>query len=279
MNNAWIMFLVMGTVPHYSSSSTTLPDLTGKDPRIIGKPSPSTQRCSTRIQATMDSMQNSKIVNAPVSVTSSMGVMDLAGYALHQHLRSAPYDMYVTSMKVHVPARTKWYRIEQCYFDPRNKSLETRMGFNDLAVSGIAKLYDENAVVQDPLLPVPADVCNMTLRLRKSGITMTTRSRNAGWRGPINIETKTQFIEPDYVSVYAAGCHKVSPRIEHRSDSALDENESVQGRYVSDLTREMEDVFVKGIQALLATYMEKQLQPALKETLSTNMGYTISYGK
>jgi hypothetical protein len=40
----------------------------------------------------------------------------------------------------------------------------------------------------------------------------------------------------------------------------------------------MEDVFLRGIQSLLIRYMEKQLQPALKETFMANMGYTVSYG-
>jgi hypothetical protein len=48
--------------------------------------------------------------------------------------------------------------------------------------------------------------------------------------------------------------------------------------YEADFTQEMEDVFLRGIQSLLTRYMEKQLQPALKETLMANMGYTVSYG-
>ena len=33
------------------------------------------------------------------------------------------------------------------------------------------------------------------------------------------------------------------------------------------------------IQSLLTCYMEKQLQPALKDTMMANMGYTVSYGR
>lgn len=87
-------------------------------------------------------------------------------------------------------------------------------------------------------------------------------------RGQFNIRTDSHFLEPGFISVYAYGCE---PRLrQHRRNFSEDEDEL--------LSREMEDIFLKGIRSLLTNYMQKQLQPAIKETLMTNMGYTLSYG-
>lgn len=44
------------------------------------------------------------------------------------------------------------------------------------------------------------------------------------------------------------------------------------------LRNELEKLFSMGVRGLLTTYMQRALQPAIKETLMENMGYTISYG-
>uniref|UniRef100_A0A1A9Z9L6 Uncharacterized protein n=1 Tax=Glossina pallidipes TaxID=7398 RepID=A0A1A9Z9L6_GLOPL len=44
------------------------------------------------------------------------------------------------------------------------------------------------------------------------------------------------------------------------------------------LSNELEKLFSLGVRGLLTTYMQKALQPAIKETLMENMGYTLSYG-
>lgn len=46
-----------------------------------------------------------------------------------------------------------------------------------------------------------------------------------------------------------------------------------------DMGQEMEDVFLRGIQPLLTTFLEKQLHPALRDSLMANMGYSASYGR
>lgn len=43
-------------------------------------------------------------------------------------------------------------------------------------------------------------------------------------------------------------------------------------------SRELEDLFSKGVRSILTSYMQKALQPAIKETLLESMGYTLSYG-
>jgi hypothetical protein len=221
---------------------------------------------------------------------SNSALVDLAGYALHQPMRSASYDMYVTNMRVHVPARTSWFRIDRCYYDPQNASVETRLSFRDLRVSGVVKLYDEKAVLQDPLLPTPTETCNMTLRLRQAGLGLSALPLHAS-RGNIELRTSAHFIQPQFVSVHSYGCEPPSrehrrsansnmatarkpPSREHRRSMAAARKGTEEG----DFMQEMEDVFLRGIQSLLARYMEKQLQPALKDTLMANMGYTISYG-
>lgn len=46
----------------------------------------------------------------------------------------------------------------------------------------------------------------------------------------------------------------------------------------SDIAREMEDVFLRSASQAITHYIERQLHPAIKETLMTSMGYTVSYG-
>ncbi|CAB0033023.1 unnamed protein product [Trichogramma brassicae] len=46
----------------------------------------------------------------------------------------------------------------------------------------------------------------------------------------------------------------------------------------ADIAREMEDVFLRSASQAITHYFEKQLHPAIKETLMLSMGYTISYG-
>lgn len=44
------------------------------------------------------------------------------------------------------------------------------------------------------------------------------------------------------------------------------------------IASEMEDVFLRGASQALTKYIERQLHPAIKETLMISMGYTVSYG-
>ncbi|KAJ9582235.1 hypothetical protein L9F63_003364, partial [Diploptera punctata] len=265
---AWFVFvLTMALSGHIVCISNTPSN--DRDSQCICEPSPGSNRCATRIENRMESMKKFQSSDKRDPVNSNAALVDLAGYALHQQLKTAPYDMYVTNMKVHVPARSNWFRIERCYYDPYNASVETKITFRDLKVSGIVKLYDEKAVLQDPLLPLPIETCNMTLRLRQAGLGITAHPLQVT-RGSVEMKTSAEFIKPDFVSVYAYGCSP--PSREHR------DIQKPERRQVSDFTQEMEDVFVRGIQSLLTRYMEKQLQPALKDTMMANMGYTVSYG-
>lgn len=267
-------------------------------------------------------------------------------------MRSAPVDMYVTRMRVRLPQNSNWVRVEKCYFDPRNVSLDTMLLFHDITISGNVDLYDANDLdrglppsrrlrrhyaearsidggpfVEDYPRNRGSHGCNMILRLRKAGIGFHTRPLNQQ-PGKFNVKTDSEFVEPGFISVYAYGCEKYinrnsvrnkdnlplkrrkrsdefsfDPRLRQfyndgldsraadnnwdtiyeprsrvnyersklfRPDDELDEAE--------DISREMEDIFTKGIRTLLTTYMKKELQPAIKDTLMRNMGYVISYG-
>lgn len=62
-------------------------------------------------------------------------------------------------------------------------------------------------------------------------------------------------------------------------DVIADEEYEPRGWHAGDgVTREMEDVFLRGASQALTSYIERQLHPAIKETLMLSMGYTISYG-
>lgn len=272
--------------------------------------------------------------------------LDLNGYSLHQHLRSAPVDMYVTRMRVRLPQNSNWVRVEKCYFDPRNVSLDTMLLFHDLTISGNVDLYDSNELDRDVppnrmrrnyaepsrydnpyLRHRNSNGCNMILRLRKAGIGFHTRPLNQ-LPGKFNVKTDSEFVEPGFISVYAYGCERYINRNSNRNKDNLplrrrkrsdefsfDPNFDVTSRdeplsrnsdnwdiiyeprsnrmnyersklfrpdndldEVEDISREMEDIFTKGIRTLLTTYMKKELQPAIKDTLMRNMGYVISYG-
>lgn len=78
--------------------------------------------------------------------------------------------MYVTDMRVRMPSSDSWVRVDRCFFDPRNSSLETRLLFSDLTISGRVNMLSEGELQREPLGPDPEASCNMVLRLRRAGI-------------------------------------------------------------------------------------------------------------
>lgn len=219
------------------------------------------RRCSDRLESALEKIRRRQL--------SKQKTLNLHGYSLHQQLRSVPYDMYVTEMRVRVPSTSSWVRVDRCRFEPRNSSLDTRLLFNDLTISGKVNLFNEGELQREPVKPNREDACNMILRLRRAGIGFHTEPLRLE-RGQFNVRTDSYFVEPGFISVYAYGCE---PRLKQHRRSFRDEEEEEE-----NLSREMEDIFLKGIRSLLTTYMQKELQPAIKETLMTNLGYTVSYG-
>ncbi|KAJ8924895.1 hypothetical protein NQ315_001052 [Exocentrus adspersus] len=217
-----------------------------------------THRCSVRLENALEQIRRRQV--------AKQRTLDLQGFSLHQQLRSAPYDMYVTDMRVRLPSSNSWVRVDKCRFNPRNSSLDTRLLFSDLTISGRVNLFNDLDLQREPISPDPEESCNMILRLRKAGIGFHTEPIRLE-RGQFNVRTDSHFVEPGFISVYAYGCE---PRNQRRRSFRVEDDE--------ELSREMEDIFLKGIRSLLTTYMQKELQPAIKETLMRNMGYTVSYG-
>ncbi|KAG7210420.1 hypothetical protein KM043_011952 [Ampulex compressa] len=128
-----------------------------------------------------------------------------AGVSYQQELRSAPLEMSVSRIAVKIPQGARdsggpWARVERCTYEPNNNSLQTRVIFSDLSVSGMVSLMP-----RDRKPPIPAESCRMSLRLRRAGIDFTT-SPIARGRGQIRIRTESSFLEPRFASIYAYGC-------------------------------------------------------------------------
>ncbi|KAL3275404.1 hypothetical protein HHI36_020168 [Cryptolaemus montrouzieri] len=120
-------------------------------------------RCTARLEDALEMIRRRQIAKKKT--------LHLNGYSLHQQLRSVPYDMYVTDMRVRLPTSASWVRVDRCRYDPRNTSLETRLLFNDLTISGRVNLFTgEDIQRQEGHALDLEDSCNMILRLRRAGI-------------------------------------------------------------------------------------------------------------
>nr|XP_022903090.1 uncharacterized protein LOC111415576 isoform X2 [Onthophagus taurus] len=225
-------------------------------------PSDPMRRCSERLDNALQEMRRRQ--------QAKQKSLHLSGYTLHQQLRSIPYEMYVTDMRVRLPSSTSWVRVDRCFFDPVNTSLDTRLLFSDLSIIGKVNLFGDGELLEkEPDQPDSEGSCNMILRLRRAGIGFHTEPIRRE-RGHFNVRTDSHFLEPGFISVYAYGCE--SHFREHRRSFSEANYED------EEIAREMEDIFIKGIRSLLTSYMQRELQPAIKETLMTSMGYTVSYG-
>lgn len=242
-----------------------------------------------------------------------------------------------------------WVRVEKCQFQPSNRTLETRLSFPDLTISGRVQMqpsFNRRADISGK--SNGARSCSMILRLRQAGIEFRTiplveqRSRTAA------VRTDSYFADPGFISVFAHGCDdlmaaatgfhgrtnsKRSPfsiapdhQREQRSapvQDAFNFDGDIMGNAMGDwgdmlavpqdrswaadeensaderrrrptnwqnvelassaerdeqYTRDLEDLFSKGVRGLLTTYMQRALQPAIKETLMESLGYRLSYG-
>ncbi|KAH8416989.1 hypothetical protein KR222_000872, partial [Zaprionus bogoriensis] len=84
-------------------------------------------------------------------------------------------------------------------------------------------------------------------------------------------EQLQQLVEPDaraFADIFSAGAGAAAA-------GGAGTHEELVGDAMSS---ELEKLFSMGVRGLLTTYMQRALQPAIKETLMENMGYTLSYG-
>ncbi|XP_046746943.1 uncharacterized protein LOC124411704 [Diprion similis] len=128
-----------------------------------------------------------------------------SGIIYQQVLRSAPLEMVVSRVSVKLPQDSRgrggpWAQVERCVYEPSNNSLQTRLVFSDLTVSGRITLLP-----LDYRVALPAESCRMTLRLRRAGVDFYT-SPIARGRGQMRIRTESSFLEPRFASIYAFGC-------------------------------------------------------------------------
>lgn len=145
------------------------------------------------------------------------------------------------------------------------------------------------------------DYCNMILRLRHAVIEFITvpllpqgddnEEHLDNGRYKINmkkieqtIRTDSHFVEPGFISVFAHGCNHVPNSIRASISPAsspllyidnLDSNRIIDDDKALD---NLDEIFSSGVRSLLTTYMQRHLQPAIKETLMESMGFKLSYG-
>lgn len=209
-------------------------------------------RCMARVQSALGDMlsatgstgtKNGNRRHTGMPSTSTTGIMDLSGYALHQKLRTAPgAEMYVTRMRAKVmPPRDgagtmdsspadawsdrSWAKVDGCRYDPLGNVLEARMRFGrSLMVSGSVRLLygGGNRVGASSLSSETG--CDMTLRLRpRAGLEFTAMPLTMPEKSPPNrltatptmtIRTTATFIDPEpvddpataYVSIHSYNC-------------------------------------------------------------------------
>lgn len=57
-------------------------------------------RCSIRLENALEQIRRRQLVKEKT--------LNLKGYSLHKQLRTIPYDMYVTDMRVRLPTTSSW---------------------------------------------------------------------------------------------------------------------------------------------------------------------------
>ncbi|KAH8307571.1 hypothetical protein KR044_003456 [Drosophila immigrans] len=88
-------------------------------------------------------------------------------------------------------------------------------------------------------------------------------------------EQLQQLLQPDaraFVDIFSNGAGS------GESGGGIGEGGNQEEPVVDAMSNELEKLFSMGVRGLLTTYMQRALQPAIKETLMENMGYTLSYG-
>lgn len=100
----------------------------------------------------------------------------------------------VAELRVRLPQNVQWVHVEKCQFIPVNRTLDTRLVFPDLTISG-------RVVVQPG-----GGECDMILRLRRAGIEFRTVPIMEGRSRAATVRTDSHFTEPGFISVFAHGC-------------------------------------------------------------------------
>ncbi|XP_075144732.1 uncharacterized protein LOC142219807 [Haematobia irritans] len=125
------------------------------------------------------------------------------------HSQRQPHKLQVSrveveDLRVRLPTENavRWVEIDKCKFSAENSTLDTRLIFPDLTLSG--------KVVLQPT----GGKCNMILRLRHAGIEFRTvpigfdkiSGEESRRIGSASVRTDSHFAEPGFISVFAHGC-------------------------------------------------------------------------
>ncbi|XP_058811358.1 uncharacterized protein LOC131676253 [Topomyia yanbarensis] len=112
---------------------------------------------------------------------------------------SASSQVKVANLRVRIPQNLHWVVVDRCHFIEQNRTLDTKLEFPDLQISG--------RVIMHP----SGGRCDMILRLRRAGIEFRTipllHSGGTGERSrQANVRTDSHFSEPGFISVFAHSC-------------------------------------------------------------------------
>lgn len=120
---------------------------------------------------------------------------------------AAARKVEVAELRVRLPQHSRWVHVDKCQFSAGNRTLDTRLVFPDLTISGRV------------LVQPNGGRCDMILRLRQAGIEFRTvpiveeRSRAA------TVRTDSHFAEPGFISVFAHGCDSGGHNNKYRQNS------------------------------------------------------------
>uniref|UniRef100_A0A034WTS8 Uncharacterized protein n=1 Tax=Bactrocera dorsalis TaxID=27457 RepID=A0A034WTS8_BACDO len=121
------------------------------------------------------------------------------------HKLAAVSSVDVEDLRVRLPSKStsaRWVEVDKCRFSTQNSTLDTRLIFPDLTISG--------KVVLQPT----GGKCHMILRLRRAGIEFRTipigfenvANEESRRIGAASVRTDSHFAEPGFISVFAHGC-------------------------------------------------------------------------
>ncbi|XP_052863660.1 uncharacterized protein LOC128270298 [Anopheles cruzii] len=143
----------------------------------------------------------------------------------------------VANLRVRIPQNHQWVVVDRCQFIEHNRTLDTKLEFPDLQISG--------RVIMHP----SGGRCDMILRLRRAGIEFRTiplvpsglgeRSRQA------NVRTDSHFSEPGFISVFAHSCEGPSGikyRINSKRRHFLNRQPTAPSHYGRDRRRSLDYV-------------------------------------
>lgn len=210
-----------------------------------------------------------------------------------------------------------WAKVERCAYEPTSSSIRTRVAFNELAVTGLVSLQGHEPGAPVSRYPAESCRMSLRLRRAGMEFYTSPIARGRG-QMRIRTESSfleprfasiyaygCRSLAPPRDRLAASEPRKreaneesllLVPDDDENDTRRPGDNEELEDRpgflvssstaamldslwrSKNDIAREMEDIFLRSASQAITHYIEKQLHPAIKETLMLSMGYTISYG-